>query len=61
MTGTLQKMEKFLLLIVKREMDENNKDVIISSLRRKIRKLEEENKQLRNQFKINYIDINKNI
>lgn len=31
---------------IKREMDENNKDAIIASLKRKMKKLEEENKKL---------------
>ena len=42
---------------VKREMSENNKDALIASLKRKIKKLENENKQLREQLKINYADI----
>lgn len=46
---------------VKREMDENNKDAIIASLKRKIKKLEEKNKQLKEQVKISYADIYKNI
>ena len=46
---------------VKREMDENNKDAIIASLKRKIKKLEEENRQLKEQVKISYADIYKNI
>lgn len=46
---------------VKREMDENNKDAIIASLKRRIKKLEEENKKLKEQVKINYGDIYKNI
>lgn len=46
---------------VKREMDENNKDAIISSLKRKIKKLVEENKELREQLKISYADIYRNI
>lgn len=41
----------------KKEMDENNKDAIIASLKRKIKKLEEENGQLRKQLKISYADI----
>ena len=45
----------------KREMDENNKDAIIASLKRKIKKLEEENKQLKEQVKISYGDIYRNI
>lgn len=46
---------------VKRDMDENNKDAIIASLKRRIKKLEEENKQLKEQLKITYGDIYKNI
>jgi Spy/CpxP family protein refolding chaperone len=46
---------------VKREMDENNKDALIASLKRKIKKLEEENKELREQLKIAYADVYKNI
>ena len=46
---------------IKREMDENNKDAIIASLKRKINKLEEKNKQLKEQVKINYGEIYKNI
>jgi len=39
---------------VKREMNDNNKDAIIASLKRKIKRLEEENKELRDQIKVNY-------
>lgn len=46
---------------VKREMDENNKDAIIASLKRRIKKLEEENKELKEQVKISYADIYKQI
>lgn len=46
---------------VKREMDENNKDAIIASLKRKIKKLVEENKEIKEQVKINYGDIYKSI
>ncbi|MCT4593577.1 MAG: DUF6262 family protein [Anaeromicrobium sp.] len=46
---------------VKREMDENNKDAIIASLKRKIKKLGEENKKLKDQLKISYADIYKKI
>jgi hypothetical protein len=34
-------------------MNKNNKDAIIVNLKRKIKKLEEENKQLKEQVKIN--------
>ncbi|GAA0774379.1 DUF6262 family protein [Clostridium subterminale] len=46
---------------VKREMNDNNKDAVISSLKRKIKRLEEENKQLKEQLKINYADIYKQL
>lgn len=46
---------------VKREMDDNNKAAIIASLKRKIKKLEEENKRLKEQVKISYADIYKQI
>lgn len=42
-------------------MNENNKDAIIASLKRKIKKLEEENKELKEQVKINYADIYKQL
>ncbi|PEF73544.1 transposase [Bacillus pseudomycoides] len=46
---------------IKREIDENNKDAIIASLKRKIKKLEEEKKQLREQLKFAYADVYKQI
>jgi hypothetical protein len=46
---------------LKREMDENNKDAIIASLKRRIKKLESENKELKEKAKICYADIYKNI
>lgn len=42
---------------VKREMSEANKDAIIATLKRKIKKLEEENKMLKEQIKLNYAEI----
>lgn len=44
---------------VKREINENNKDAIIESLKRKIRKLDEENKELREQLKFAYAEVYK--
>ena len=44
---------------VKREMNDNNKDDIIASLKREIKRLEEENKELKEQVKINYAYIYK--
>ena len=46
---------------VKREMNEKNKDALIASLKRKIKNLEEENARLKEQIKINYGEIYKNI
>lgn len=46
---------------VKRKMHDNNKDAIISSLKRKIKRLEEENKELREQVKVNYAEIYKKL
>ncbi|PFN09958.1 DUF6262 family protein [Bacillus cereus] len=46
---------------IKREMSDSNKDVIIKSLKRRIKKVEEENKQLRNQLKVAYADVYKQI
>lgn len=46
---------------VKREMNENNKDALIASLKRKNQKLEEENRQLREQLKIAYADVYKKL
>lgn len=46
---------------IKREMNDNNKDAIIASLKRKIKRLEEENKELREQIKINYAEIYKQL
>lgn len=44
---------------IKHQMDENNKDAIIASLQRRIKKLESENKQLREQLKVAYGEIYK--
>lgn len=46
---------------VKREMNDNNKDAIIASLKRKIKRLEEENKELKEQIKVNYAEIYKQL
>lgn len=40
-------------------MNESNKDALIESLRRKIKKLENENKQLRDQLKVAYAEVYK--
>lgn len=44
---------------VKRDMNEKNKDAVIDSLKRKIKKLEDDNKQLRDQLKVVYAEIYK--
>jgi predicted nuclease with TOPRIM domain len=44
---------------IKREMNENNKDAPIESLKRKIKKLKDENKQLRKQLKVAYTEVYK--
>ncbi|PFL09792.1 DUF6262 family protein [Bacillus thuringiensis] len=46
---------------IKREMSDSNKDIIIESLKRRIKKVEEENKQLRNQLKVAYADVYKQL
>lgn len=46
---------------IKREMNDNNKDALIASLKRKVKKLEEENKELKQQIKINYAEIYKQL
>lgn len=46
---------------VKRKMDDTNKDAIIDSLQRKIKKLENANRQLREQLKVAYGDVYKKI
>ncbi|CAG9613275.1 hypothetical protein BACCIP111899_02489 [Bacillus rhizoplanae] len=44
-----------------REMDDNNKDAIIASLQRHIKMFEGENKQLREQLKVDYADVYRHI
>ncbi|PLR76242.1 transposase [Bacillus sp. V3-13] len=44
---------------VKQEMNENNKDALIESLKRKVKKLEDDNKQLRDQLKVAYAEVYK--
>lgn len=46
---------------VKREMNDNNKDAIIASLKRKIKKLEEEKEELREPLKVVYSEAYKKI
>jgi hypothetical protein len=44
---------------IKREMNESNKDALIESLKRKNKKLEDDNKQLREQLKVAYAEVYK--
>ncbi|MCM2534798.1 DUF6262 family protein [Neobacillus pocheonensis] len=46
---------------IKRQMDDNNKDALIASLQRRIKKLEGKNKQLREQLKVAYAEVYKKI
>ncbi|MFK9115973.1 DUF6262 family protein [Peribacillus frigoritolerans] len=46
---------------IKREMNENNKDALIESLKRKIKRIEDENKGLREQLKVAYAEVYKKI
>lgn len=46
---------------IKREIDDNNKDAIIASLKRRIKKLEGEKKELREQLKVVYSEVYKKI
>lgn len=44
---------------VKRDLNEKSKDAVIDSLKRKIKKLEDDNKQLKDQLKVVYTEIYK--
>jgi predicted nuclease with TOPRIM domain len=46
---------------IQREINDNNKDAIIESLKRRIKKVEAENKRLREQLKVAYADVYKQI
>ncbi|HDX9578284.1 TPA: transposase [Bacillus pseudomycoides] len=46
---------------MKRQRDDNNKDAMIDLYKRRIKKLEAENKQLRDQLKVAYADVYKKI
>jgi cation transport regulator ChaB len=56
---TLRKQEEKLDLPnqVKRNMTEHSKDVIIATLRKKVKHLEEENKKLKEQLKVDWAAI----
>ena len=42
-------------------MNENNKDALIESLKRKVKKLESENKELKEQLKFAYAEVYKEL
>ncbi|MDM5374166.1 DUF6262 family protein [Bacillus thuringiensis] len=46
---------------LKREMNDNNKDAVIASLKRRMKRLEDENKKLREQLKVSYSNIYKQL
>ncbi|MDV7767406.1 DUF6262 family protein [Peribacillus sp. CSMR9] len=46
---------------IQRKMNDNNKDALIDSLKRKIKRLEQENKDLNGQLKVAYAEIYKKI
>lgn len=46
---------------VRHKMNENNKEVIIESLKRKVKRLEHENKDLRDQLKVAYAEVYRKI
>jgi predicted nuclease with TOPRIM domain len=46
---------------IQREINDNNKDAIIESLKRRIKKVEAENSELREQLKVAYADVYKQI
>ncbi|MCY8271970.1 DUF6262 family protein [Bacillus sonorensis] len=46
---------------VRHKINENNKEVIIESLKRKVKRLEHENKDLRDQLKVAYAEVYKKI
>ncbi|QSX23895.1 DUF6262 family protein [Priestia megaterium] len=56
-----QQLKRPALKQLKHEMNENNKDAIIESLKRKIKRIDQENKDLREQLKIAYAQVYKNI
>jgi hypothetical protein len=46
---------------IKRNMNENSKDAVIVSLKRKLKKLEQENKELHEKLKFSYAEVYKKI
>ncbi|MCF7624518.1 DUF6262 family protein [Peribacillus castrilensis] len=46
---------------VQRKMNDNNKDALIDSLKRKIKRIEQENKDLKGQLKVAYAEIYRKI
>ncbi|HWL24201.1 MAG TPA: DUF6262 family protein [Ureibacillus sp.] len=60
-TLRLQQAQKPSPRQVKLEMNESNKDALIESLKRKIKKLEIENKELKEQVKVAYAEVYKKL
>lgn len=48
-------------LSIKQELNDNNKDAVIESLKRKVKRLEQENKEFREQLKVAYAEVYKKI
>ncbi|MGE9752718.1 DUF6262 family protein [Bacillus inaquosorum] len=46
---------------IQRKMNDNNKDALIDSLKRKIKRIEQENKDLKGQLKVAYAEIYRKI
>lgn len=44
-------------LSIKQELNDNNKDAVIESLKRKVKRLEQENKEFREQLKVAYAEV----
>ncbi|EDZ57013.1 transposition regulatory protein TnpC [Bacillus cereus H3081.97] len=56
-----QQTQSFTPKQIKRELNEKNKDAIIASLQRRIKKLEDEKKQLQKQLKVAYANVYKQL
>lgn len=57
----IQQLKVNHLSHIKKNMTENSKDSIIVSLKRKLKKLEEENKELHEKLKFSYAEVYKKI
>ena len=59
MTLRQQQSQSLTQQQIKRKMNDNNKEALIESLKRKNKKLEKENKKLREQLKVAYAEVYK--